>query len=338
MATLDEIRKKLAAQENNQNDKPKNSGGDNASFPFWNTPAGKSTVIRFLPDADPDNTFFWVDRTVINIPFSGIVGGDNKDISVQVPCMQMYNETCPITAEIGPWWKDEELKPLARKYYRKKSYVFQGFVVNSEVEEENKPENPIRRFVINKSIFDIVKSSLMDPELEDLPIDYERGRDFKLNVTKNGEYKDYTTSSWSFKPRSLTNFEQSAVEEFGLYNLKDYLPKKPGAEELEAIVEMFHASVNGEAYDPSRWGKFYRPWGLELPDDSSNGSRQSSPKTVTKAAPKPTPKVETVSHHDDDDYLEEVVSRTETPKSTGGNSSKEHVSDILARIKNRKSS
>jgi len=260
MATLDEIRAKLLAQ-NTKAEGGNRNGGDNSMYPFWNVPEGGSSMIRFLPDGDPNNTFFWAERLVIKLPFQGVKGEHDREVLVQVPCMEMYGETCPILAETRPWWKDDSLQPLARKYWKKKSYLFQGFVVQSGFEEKETPENPIRRFMINTSIFDIIKSSLMNPEMEDLPTDYVAGRDFKLVKTTKGGFANYSTSNWSFKTRSLSPAEAGAIETHGLNNLKDFLPAKPTAEQLEAIKEMFQASVNDEAYDPARWSQFYKPSG-----------------------------------------------------------------------------
>ena len=76
MATLAEIRAKLAAMDS----KPGGSqtGGDNAIYPFWNISEGTSATMRFLPDGDPNNTFFWTERQMIRLQFPGIKGGDMK--------------------------------------------------------------------------------------------------------------------------------------------------------------------------------------------------------------------------------------------------------------------
>lgn len=260
MATLDEIRAKLLAQQTKAEGGGR-TGGDNSMYPFWNVPEGGSSLIRFLPDGDTNNTFFWKERLVIKLPFQGVKGEHDREVLVQVPCMEMYGETCPILAETRPWWKDDSLQALARKYWKKKSYLFQGFVVNSGFEEKETPENPIRRFMINTSIFDIIKGSLMDPEMEDLPTDYVAGRDFRLLKTTKGGFANYSTSKWSMKPRALNDAEAQAIDTFGLKNLSEFLPAKPTAEQMEAIKEMFQASVNDEAYDPARWSQFYKPAG-----------------------------------------------------------------------------
>jgi hypothetical protein len=295
MATLDEIRAKLHAQQAKADNKG-SGGGDRAMYPFWNTPEGQSSTIRFLPDADPSNTFFWVERLVIKLPFQGVKGEHDRETIVQVPCMEMYGETCPVLAETRPWWKDPELQTLARKYWKKKSYIFQGFVVNSAFEEKDLPENPIRRFAINTSIFDIIKSSLMNPEMEDLPTDFTSGRDFKLTKTQKGQFANYSTSNWSFKTRSLNDAELAAVDQHQLFNLRDFLPKKPDADALNAIKEMFQASVNEEPYDGDRWSNFFRPFGTQASsnapargasrsnDDDSVEEMQSAPRTVAPSA------------------------------------------------------
>jgi len=273
MASLAEIRARLAEQAAKSGGS--NTGtGDNAIFAHWNIPEGTSASIRFLPDGDDANTFFWRERQMMRFEFAGVKGGDeNKKVVVQVPCVEMWGETCPVHAQIRPWFKDPNMESLGRKYWKKRSYVFQGFVVNSPIEEQNTPENPIRRFIISPQIFTIIKQALMDPEMEELPTDYQRGTDFRLNKTQKGGYADYSTSSWARKERGLNETELQAIATHGLFNLNDFMPKRPGVDEVRAIVEMFEASVDGQLYDPDRWSKFYRPTGVQLA--GSNASSKS---------------------------------------------------------------
>jgi len=263
MASLAEIRAKL--QESNNRNTGNSSGGDNAIYPHWNMQEGKEAVIRFLPDSDQSNTFFWAERAMIKLPFAGVKGDtDSRQVIVQVPCMEMYNDgtPCPILTEVRPWFKDKSLEDMGRKYWKKRSYVFQGFVTEDPLNEESSPENPIRRFIIGPQIFQIIKGALMDPELEELPTDYMRGVDFRVKKTSKGGYADYSTSSWSRKERALSDTEKAAIETHGLYNMSDFLPKKPGEVELKVMKEMFEASVDGEAYDMDRWGQYFKPAGM----------------------------------------------------------------------------
>jgi hypothetical protein len=288
--SLKEIRDRLRQQENKQ----KESSGDGALFPFWNIKEGETATIRFLPDANQENPYFWVERRIIKMPFNGIVGQSDKPITVDVPCMQMYGKICPITQEISDYWNDDSMKEVARTYYRKQSFIYQGFVVNSPLVEEQPPKNPIRRLVINKQLHDIIKNSLMDEEMESLPVDYEDGCDFKINKTAQGQYASYMTSSWARRSRSLSVEELEAIQEFGLNNLKDYLPDEPTSEHLDIIMQMYESSLNGDAYDPARFANYYKPYGL----DAIGGSTQQEAKQTKIAvarktvAPKTDPAVE----------------------------------------------
>ena len=130
MATLADIRAKLQAQSS----KPQGEGqiGDNAIYPHWNIPENTEAVLRFLPDKDPNNTFFWTERNMIKLPFAGIKGQtDSRPVTVQVPCMEMYGKTCPVLTEVRPWFKDKSMEDMGRKYWKKKSYIFQGFVTTN---------------------------------------------------------------------------------------------------------------------------------------------------------------------------------------------------------------
>ena len=207
MATLAEIRAKL--QATSQQNTGGSTGGDNAIYPHWNIAEGQTATVRFLPDADPNNTFFWIERAMIKLPFAGVKGETNsKPVTVQVPCMEMWGETCPILSEVRPWFKDPSLEDMGRKYWKKKSFLFQGFVVDSQYKEDGKqPENPIRRFIIGSQIFNIIKAALMDPDMEELPTDSLRGVDFRIVKTSKGGYADYSTSNWARRERALSEEE-----------------------------------------------------------------------------------------------------------------------------------
>lgn len=341
MASLDEIRAKLMAQQTRSEGGSNQGGGDRASYPFWNIPDDSTAVLRFLPDSDPNNTFFWVERLVIKLPFQGIRGEHTNEVTVQVPCMEMYGKSCPILTETRPWWKEKELEDLARKYWKKKSYLFQGFVVTDPLKEENKPENPIRRFIVNPSVFTIIKASLMDPEMEDIPTDYEAGVDFRLTKTKKGQFADYGTSSWSRKSRPLGQEERDAVSKNGLFNLREFLPKEPTDAELEIIKQMFQDSVDGKPYDPSKYSQYYRPAGVAREENGTSGGGSKFTETVSAPVSKPvsTPVVieDEEDHADASDALARLKARTQpaaAPVAEGG-SEKQDASKILEILRNR---
>jgi hypothetical protein len=327
MASLAEIRARIAAQENKQQKGASGSQSDNSIYPHWNMDEGTNATIRFLPDANSSNTFFWVERQIIKLPFNGVKGDPNvKQIQVQVPCVEMYGDSCPILAEVRPWYKDESLKEMANKYWKKRSYLFQGFVRQKPIGDDKTPANPIRRFIISPQIFAIIKSSLMDPEMEELPTDFLRGLDFNVKKSSKGGYADYSTSNWARKESPLTEAEQAAIEAHGLFNLTDFLPKKPGEAELRIIKEMFEASVDGQPYDNERWGAYYRPYGLEAPA----GTTAEPPASAGTSAPVATPVAETSTAPWDDDNTS-ATQPVEVPKAV----SSDKAQDILAMIRAR---
>ena len=293
MASLAEIRAKLQAQETKSSGSSQ-GGGDNAIFTHWNIPEGSSATLRFLPDADPDNTFFWKERQMIRLSFPGVKGGDeNKPVTIQVPCVEMWGDTCPVHAEIRPWFKDPTMEDMGRKYWKKRSYIFQGFVTQSDLQEDSVPENPIRRFVISPQIYKIISSALMDPEFQEIPTDYEAGTDFVIKKSTKGQYADYSTSNWARRERSLDQTERDAIATHDLHNLNDFLPKKPDAEHLNAIFEMFEASVDGQLYDPERFGQYYRPYGVDAP--ATTGAKPVAAATTPPPTPAPAPAPATLS-------------------------------------------
>jgi len=323
MASLAEIRAKLKEQETRSSGN--SSGGDNAIYPFWNMKEGEQATLRFLPDGDDSNTFFWKERLMIKLPFAGVKGEtDSRPVQVQIPCMEMYGETCEVLNEVRGWFKDPTLEDMGRKYWKKRSYIFQGFVTDNPLSDDTIPENPIRRFIIGPQIFQIIKAALMDPDMEELPTDYTAGVDFRLAKTSKGGYADYSTSNWARRERPLTDAEMAAVNTHGLFNMSDFLPKKPGEVELKVMKEMFEASVDGEAYDADRFGQYFRPAGMaartgDPNSPSTNGTatsrtEQTAPAPQAEAAPAPAPQAEAAPV---------------APSSEG------NASDILAMIRSR---
>lgn len=341
--TLDEIRAKLQALENRKNPNTFNSSGDKTLYAHWNMPEGMNSIQRFLPDKNEDNTFFWAERQIIKLPFPGIKGQDeNKPVVVQVPCVEMWDgpKSCPILNEVRPWWKDKTLEDTARKYWCKRTYYMQGFVKQDPLNETDSPENPIRKFIIGPQIFAIIKAALLDPEMgPHSPVHYVNGVDFIISKTSKGGYADYGTSKWARKESSITEEMHSAIEKFGLVDLSTYLPKKPTAEQLAVIFEMFQDSLDGELYDPSKYSQHYKPFGFDsgsTSEDADGGERQriarttSAPARVSAPSPVIAPKVTPVVEDEDDTpkvVVKEQAKTDAAPQKT--------PQEILAMIRNR---
>jgi hypothetical protein len=327
--SLADIRAKLMAQDNKSQTNQAKSQGDNTIYPHWDIDEGTSATVRFLPDADSSNGFFWVERAMIKLPFNGVLGqADTKQYIVQVPCMETYGEPCPILAEVRTWYKDESLKETANKYWKKRTYLFQGIVRNSPLQEDKVPENPIRRFVISPQIFNVITNSLKDPEIEEMPTDYGRGLDFKITKGRKGDFADYSTSSFARKETSLTQAELEAIDQFGLFNLREFLPKKPSESEQRIIKEMFEASVDGRPYDP-KWAAYYKPWGLNIEGAGSTGSDDEVVTQAPRVVAKPAPQVAESNSAPWEDDAQAAADSIKVPAST------DKANDILAMIRSR---
>lgn len=292
---LEQLRQQL--KENSTTSAPTRSGtggGDNALFRFWDAKVGETSTVRFLGDGtDEDNLFFWVERRVINLQFDGIIGRADyagKDVTVSVPCMKMYGREnrCPILEETNKYWKTN-LEEVARRYWPKRTYLMQGFVRQIPDwipgKEDKAPENPIRRFSINQSLFKIMEQQIFDPDMVNMPNHYENGTDFRFIKTSQGEFANYQSSSFARRESSLTDQEREAIDKYGLFDLRQFRPARPSEEGIAVIEEMFRASLEGLPYDP-QWAEFYRPFGVDI--DQGSRSQVQVPSTPTPA-PSATP-------------------------------------------------
>ena len=82
----------------------------------------------------------------------------------------------------------------------------------------------------------------------------------------------------------------AAVNEHGLFNLNDFLPKKPDETAVKVLTEMFEASVDGEAYDAERWSNYFRPAGMAARTGDPTQAASANATATSQSAPAaPTP-------------------------------------------------
>ena len=274
------MRKQMREEEDKSKGFARSSG---AVFPHWNIKEGGKVTLRFLPDGDAENEFFWATRQVINIPFHNKLGNSKTPVSVRVPCMHTYEESDSIIDFIkdeGLWKGDEDDKKLARKYYKKVSHKYHGFIVGENPIDEEPAEGGeipnLRQFVFTKMIHKQVWDSIMDEENwddDDDPLDYETGLDYVIKVSRQGEYNNYT-GHWARKPRALDEDELGWIEalEKGIPNLAEgFVPKKPNEEEIDQIMDLFEASWEGREWTPEEFGDFaYLPFGYRRKKDGED--------------------------------------------------------------------
>lgn len=316
------------------------SGGDNAAYQIFNIPEGQSATFRFLPDRDDANVFFWAIRETIRLPFKGVIGGNfptDAPVQITVPCMSMFGEVCPISVITRPWWKDKAKEALARVYYKKRSYITQGFVVSSPFQEQVVPENPIRRALLGPSLLTKLKAGLSDAEMEHSPTDYLNGCDFRIRKTKKGEHNNYDTSEWSRRTRGLTEAERLAIDQYGLFDLKAYLGTKPDTAGVELIKAMFLSSLAGDPFDVESFGETYRPYSATDYGDNEPTPAPATMHTSTRTETrKPATPVHTPAEPvDEADGPDEPVNRTASAEVTDSGNRAENPLELLTKLRAR---
>jgi hypothetical protein len=297
---LERMRVLLREEEDKKGGNRPTTGSDKAVYPYWNIPEKQTATVRFLPDKDEDNAWFWAERQTIRLPFNGVVGGDrptSSPVVVTVPCVDMFGDVCPIIAETRPLWKSNE--DLARRYWKKRSYIAQGFVLSSPFPEAEPPENPIRRFFLGFSLLEKLKAGLRDPEMENVPTDFLNGTDFKIKKTRKGDYNNYDTSEWSRRSRPLSEAEQIAIEQHGLWNLSDFKGQRPDSEGIAVIKAMFHASMANEPFDMAAFGAHYKPFGAGTDVVSAPEGVDDFSSTPVSSSPSIHPVASTLTESDD---------------------------------------
>ena len=106
--------------------------------------------------------------------------------------------------------------------------------------------------------------------------------------------------------------------------MSTFLPKRPGEVELKVIKEMFEASVDGQSYDPERWGQYFRPPGVNAPAGSAPAAEETASAPAVASAPAPA-----ASSDFDDEEPAVASAPVEAKPST------QKAEDILAMIRAR---
>jgi hypothetical protein len=124
----------------------------------------------------------------------------------------------------------------------------------------------------------------------------------------------------------LLDQEKAAIDQYGLFDLSSFLPKKPTDVELKVMKEMFEASVDGEAYDMDRWGQYFKPAGMGQATGDPVGRSNTSAPAARAAAP-------AVTEDDSAPFDTDPAPAASAPAATSESASR--AQDILAMIRNR---
>ncbi len=134
----------------------------------------------------------------------------------------------------------------------------------------------------------------------------------------------------------MSDEEQAALTQYGAFDLKSFLPKKPGEVELKVMKEMFEASVDGEAFDMDRWGQYFKPAGYGGKGGDAAAPAATPAARPAPAAAAPAPVAEAAAPWEDE--VATAEKSFSAPAATGGSEASSRAQDILAKIKARQAS
>jgi hypothetical protein len=220
------------------------------------------------------------------------INGEKKS----VPCMKMYDEDCPICKVSAAYYKAED-KENGKKYWKKRQYIGQVLVMEDPLpvdkETGENHEGKVRFVALGSQIYDLIKAAFEDGDLEDIPFDYELGTNFVIKKKEQGEYASYATSKF-VKHSSALDEETIANVKSQLATLSTLLPKNPGIEKVEAMLE---AAMNGTEYKTS--------------DRKATKEDENDDILVTKPVPnkiaKPSMAEDTNNDDEDDEDAERIL-------------------------------
>jgi hypothetical protein len=236
--SLEQLRAAFKTPERSGNTLPNNY------YPFFNMKTGEQATVRFLPDANADNPLGFLVEKLTHVLE---INGERKT----VPCLRMYGEDCPICAVSSAYYKAED-KVNGKKYWRKKSHLAQALVVEDPMPADEQTgethEGKVRFLNLGYQVYNVIKDAFESGELDDVPFAFEGGCNFILKKTQQGEYPAWTMSKFARSESDLTAEEIEIAEE-GMIDLSTLLPKNPGREKVEAMLE---AALSGAEYvEPS---------------------------------------------------------------------------------------
>lgn len=288
---LERVRQLMKQAEENKNASVQKNFSDNI-FDFKDLKYGDMIRIRFVEDKE-QQSYFMRPKCFRTLAFNGVKTADgavysnkayvnipaytakkNESDVFDLPAEYFYTSVDdPCQQKIGPLYDGTDIgAKLYKQYKQKMSYVFYGFV-HAEGYEKDK----LYRFMISKSLYDIIASFADDTEVIDWPVDKEVGHEFILKVTKkianiNGvptEMKDYSTSKWSINRCPLTQEELAVWSSPDVKPLKTYIYKKPNEETFKVMMDMLNTSLEEGVYDVAKWGNYFKPNNIRF---DSNGN------------------------------------------------------------------
>ena len=222
-AKFDAIRAKFSAATST-------GGNQNNYYSFYKMPDDAQARIRFLPDANEENSLGFL---IEKLSHSLKINGEKKTVA----CPSQYGEECPI-CKVSKEYYDVDDKVNGKLYYKTRNYLAQVLVLEDPIVDP-KHENAagkVKLIQIGYSLFKIIKDAFESGELDEAPFAFNGGTDFLIKKTKQGEFASYTLSKFARKSTDLTNDQIELVQE-AMVDLSTLLPKQPDAKLVDNLLK-----------------------------------------------------------------------------------------------------
>lgn len=269
---------------------PKNQGGNNNFYRFWDMKYDERCVVRFLPDKNKQNKKgfgFLFERKSHSL----VINGQTKN----VPCLSMYGKECPICKTSQEFYNVKGDKVNGKKYYRNLNYYAQAYIVEDPLPPNEEGENYEGKLVllnINFGLYKVIEQCLRDgiksKELEKPPFSFREGTNFIIKKTKQGEYANYSVGSkFANRPTALSDDQiEYALEH--MIDLSSLLPAEPDVAQLEGAL---HAALHGGHWEG---------------DDEHDGSHDVETGDNDTPVSKPS-QVSTSTEDEDDENVDAIL-------------------------------
>lgn len=287
ISRIEQLRQAFKTPERQQTE-----GSFGEYYPFWNMKTGEQCIVRFLPDANPDNPLGFLVEKIMHTLY---IDGQKKSI----PCMAMYGEPCDICKVSQDFYKAGD-KINGKKYWKNRQHIAQVQVISDPLEPNKETgenhEGKVHKITLTFQIFNVIKEAFESGELDDDPSSFEGGYDFVIKKTQQGDHAAYVVGTkFKSKARSLEDEEIAFVKEH-MIDLSTMLPKKPEAIKVRAMLD---AALTGKSVDEDEDEE--GDGGFE---NSPTNSEQSKPVTTEEKPPlvqeSTPPKTATVSEVEDE--------------------------------------
>jgi hypothetical protein len=210
-------------------------------FQFWKAPVDSVTTIRWLPDLNEDNPASFL---VENLTHELFINGKKETVA----CLEMYGEQCPICELSRKYYNKKSVdynEFLGKKFYRKKEYLGQCLVLETQVEHD--AEQLVKLIKIGPKILEQITAAFKSGDLDEDPWNFKGGYNFRIRKTQNGEFANYGTSNFSPKQ---TDISDDVIQKIELFNLEDKRTPKTDRVALEAMLLAAQTVSSAPAQSP----------------------------------------------------------------------------------------